>query len=103
MSDIPGGCVFLVGTNMVFPHGDHRTIATRGPAKTAPTIVTRIDFNTRTVTFWVDGVEAKPDPLVTLPGGEGPYFVVVTVVNVDDEVETLSNDDPAFDVLFSNM
>lgn len=65
--------------------------------------IVRIDFNTRDVTFFVNGVEAKQ----SFPLSEGsamteglPYFPVVNFGIQADEVEAIAENDAAFDVLF---
>ena len=94
----------LVSEGSLLNHGEEEaSLLPEKANKPSPVVLVRIDFKTRIVTFFVNGVEAKSEPPVTLPEGEGSSFPVVRSVCRDDEVESLAENDPAFNVLFQQQ
>jgi hypothetical protein len=98
----PGLCLNLYGANVSqtdLDQGIDNVIDEKIAQAPNTVVVTRVDFNTRIVTFFVNGVETKIEPPLTLPKLDGPFYAVVNMHEKKDEVEAIAEDDPAFVVL----
>lgn len=100
--NMPGCTIFLHSGYLYAGSGGNRTILDLKISQQPKSVcIVRIDFATRIITFFVNGIEAATSQQpVTIPASDKTLYAAVSFYKVDDEIETLAEDDPAFAVLF---
>lgn len=100
--NMPGCTIFLHSGYLYAGSGANRTILDQKISQQPKSVcIVRIDFATRIITFFVNGIEAATSQQpVTIPASDKTLYAAVSFYKVDDEIETLAEDDPAFAVLF---
>lgn len=102
--DVHRGVGFFCGdgsAHSIFSKHEYRrdVIADGEVTKKASTIVFRVDFTAaRTIILFADGAESKP---FAIPNDVTVLYPVLSISMANDELESLAEDDPAFNCLFS--